>query len=264
MCPEPGTAVTIPRIAHTEPSFIEESCFSCPLQSDVSREMEEMGLIGKSLSTFGAARLPGWGPRETLYYPQMSDNTTAVTTGHTGDSESISERKGIPKAVFMEDVDAYMKANNFSTLMEAGRSFEELYQKYKLIEQALLQRKLRLMQQLPDIQKTLAVVHQLQKKDSDLDVTFEVSSQLFARAHIPKADRVGLWLGANVMLEYDLEEADKILVENEQSAKQSLQDVDQTLEFLKEQTTTVEVNLARIHNLSVKRGRLNKAGAVST
>ncbi|OON22762.1 prefoldin subunit [Opisthorchis viverrini] len=209
----------------------------------------------------GEAILPFIGE---AYYPQMSDNTTAVTTGHTGDSESISERKGIPKAVFMEDVDAYMKANNFSTLMEAGRSFEELYQKYKLIEQALLQRKLRLMQQLPDIQKTLAVVHQLQKKDSDLDVTFEVSSQLFARAHIPKADRVGLWLGANVMLEYDLEEADKILVENEQSAKQSLQDVDQTLEFLKEQTTTVEVNLARIHNLSVKRGRLNKAGAVST
>ncbi|CAH8551057.1 unnamed protein product [Dicrocoelium dendriticum] len=189
---------------------------------------------------------------------------SVVYPGQSGSNASPSELKGIPKAAFMEDVDEYMKANNFTTLMDAGRSFEELYQKYKMIEQALLQRKIRLMQQLPDIQKTLAVVRQLQKKSSDVDVTFEVSSQLFARAHIPKADRVGLWLGANVMLEYDLEEADKILVENEQSAKQSLLDVDRTLEYLKEQTTTVEVNLARLHNLSVKRGKQNKAGTVST
>ncbi|KAA3681183.1 uncharacterized protein DEA37_0014405 [Paragonimus westermani] len=195
----------------------------------------------------------------------MTEANGSSTDGvQSGDGMADSEKKGIPKAVFMEDVDAYMKANNFSTLMEAGRSFEELYQKYKMIEQALLQRKLRLLQQLPDIQKTLAVVRQLQKKSSDLDVTFEVSSQLFARAHIPKADRVGLWLGANVMLEYDLDEAVKILVENEESAKHSLSDVDRTLEFLKEQTTTVEVNLARLHNLSVKRGRQNMATAVST
>ncbi|CAL8082037.1 unnamed protein product [Calicophoron daubneyi] len=191
-------------------------------------------------------------------------NSSTENATKSGDDASEMEKKGIPKAVFMEDVDAYLKANHFATLMEAGRSFEELYQKYKIIEQALMQRKLRLMQQLPDIQKTLAVVRQLQKKNDNLDVTFEVSSQLFARAHIPKADKVGLWLGANVMLEYDLEEADKILVENEQSAKQSLSDVDKTLEFLKEQTTTVEVNLARLHNLSVKRDRQNKATAVST
>ncbi|CAH8523949.1 unnamed protein product [Schistosoma bovis] len=179
------------------------------------------------------------------------------------DQHNDMDKKGIPKAEFIEDVDAYMKANNFSTLMEAGRSFEELYQKYKIIEQALLQRKIRLMQQLPDIQKTLAVVRQLQKQNTNLDVTFEISNQLYTRAHIPKADRVGLWLGANVMLEYDLEEADKILVENEKSAEQSLQDVDQTLEFLKNQTTTVEVNLARLHNLSVKRGRQNQSSEVN-
>ncbi|VDP93356.1 unnamed protein product [Echinostoma caproni] len=191
----------------------------------------------------------------------MEPNGPAVNACTSGDCGSEMEMKGIPKAVFMEDVDAYLKANNFGTLMEAGRAFEELHQKYQLIERALLQRKLRLMQQLPDIQKTLAVVRQLQKKNTDLDVTFEVSNQLFARAHIPKADRVGLWLGANVMLEYNLEEAEKILMENEDSAKQSLADVDRTWEFLKEQTTIVEVNLARLHNLSVKQGRQTQAAA---
>lgn len=189
----------------------------------------------------------------------MESRKPASGTCTGGDCGPEMEMKGIPKAVFMEDVAAYLKANNFGTIMEAGRAFEELHQKYQIIERALLQRKLRLMQQLPDIQKTLAVVRQLQKKHTDLDVTFEVSNQLFARAHIPTADRVGLWLGANVMLEYDLEEAEKILIENEDSAKQSLADVDRTLEFLKEQTTTVEVNLARLHNLSVKQGRQNKA-----
>ncbi|CAH8842920.1 unnamed protein product [Trichobilharzia szidati] len=187
----------------------------------------------------------------------MTDTNSANSTEN--DKPLSMDKKGIPKAEFIEDVDAYMKANNFTTFMEVGRYFEELYQKYKIIEQALVQRRIRLMQQLPDIQKTLAVVRQLQKQHTNLDVTFEVSNQLFARAHIPKADKVGLWLGANVMLEYDLDEADKILVENEQSAQQSLEDVDQTLEFLKNQTTTVEVNLARLHNLSVKRGRQNQS-----
>lgn len=193
----------------------------------------------------------------------MSDGKVASEGEKPDDVKTDMNKKGIPKAEFIEDVDEYMKKHNFSTIMEAGRSFEELYQKYKLIEQALMQRKIKLMQQLPDIQKTLAVVRQLKKKSTDLNVTFEVSNQLYARAHIPNAERVGLWLGANVMLEYDLTEADQILIENEQSAQQSLSDVDQTLEFLKEQTTTVEVNLARLHNLSVKRNRQNHGPSVT-
>ncbi|KAH9286904.1 Prefoldin subunit 3 [Echinococcus granulosus] len=177
---------------------------------------------------------------------------------HSKDSGTL---KGIPKATFIEDVDVYLKTNGYATIRDAMQALDQLYQKYKLMEQAFLQRKLRLLQQMPDITKTLDVVKHLEKKNEDFDVTFEVSDQLYTRAHIDKADKVGLWLGANVMLEYNLAEAKEILLANLSSAETSMADVEETLAFLKEQTTTVEVSLARLHNLNVKRNQAAAAAA---
>ncbi|KAL7063677.1 hypothetical protein AAHC03_02017 [Spirometra sp. Aus1] len=179
----------------------------------------------------------------------------------SGDLKTEMANKGIPKAVFIEDVDAYLTEHGFSTIREALQSLDELYQKYKLMEQAYLQRKLRLLQQLPDIEKTLDVVKHLEEKNTNFDVTFEVSDQLFARAHIDRADKVGVWLGANVMLEYNLAEAKEILLSNISAAEVSMADVEETLNYLKEQTTTVEVSMARLHNLNVKRNQAARASA---
>ena len=41
---------------------------------------------------------------------------------------------------------------------------------------------------------------------------FAISDQAYAKARIPVTDSVNLWLGANVMLEYPLEEARALLV----------------------------------------------------
>ena len=108
-----------------------------------------------------------------------------------GDSQGSDTIKGIPKATFIEDVDEYLKVNGYATIRDAMQALDQLYPKYKLMEQAFLQRKLRLIQQMPDITKTLDVVKHLEKKSEDFDVTFEVSDQLYARAHIDKADKVG-------------------------------------------------------------------------
>ena len=43
-------------------------------------------------------------------------------------------------------------------------------------------------------------------------VDFAISDQAYAKAKIPVTDSVNLWLGANVMLEYPLEEAKSLLV----------------------------------------------------
>nr|CDS33436.1 ring finger protein 150 [Hymenolepis microstoma] len=174
-------------------------------------------------------------------------------TSPEDDSKESGTIKGIPKATFIEDVDDYLKANGYATISEAMKALDQLYQKYKLMEQAFLQRKLRLLQQMPDITKTLDVVNHFEKNNENFDVTFEVFDQLYAKAHIEKAERIGLWLGANVMLEYDLAEAKEILLQNLAAAETSMADVEETLAFLKEQTTTVEVSLARLHNLNVKR-----------
>ncbi|KAM3178096.1 hypothetical protein ACTXT7_003236 [Hymenolepis weldensis] len=184
----------------------------------------------------------------------------SLTTPEDGSKESDTI-KGIPKATFIEDVDEYLKFNGYATIGEAMKALDQLYQKYKLMEQAFLQRKLRLLQQMPDITKTLDVVNHLEKNNENFDVTFEVFDQLYAKAHIEKADRIGLWLGANVMLEYDLAEAKEMLLQNLAAAETSMADVEATLAFLKEQTTTVEVSLARLHNLNVKRTQAAAAAA---
>lgn len=120
-------------------------------------------------------------------------STVANPSLSCGDSSKESGTlKGIPKATFIEDVDDYLKTNGYATIRDAMQALDQIYQKYKLMEQAFLQRKLRLLQQMPDITKTLDVVKHLEKKNEDFDVTFEVSDQLYARAHIDKADKVGL------------------------------------------------------------------------
>ena len=79
-----------------------------------------------------------------------------------------------------------------------------------------------------------------------------------------------LWLGANVMLEYDATEAQTLLTNNKENAVKSLEDVreqlgkilkknnillsiDQFLAFLQDQMTTTEVSMARVYNWDVNR-----------
>lgn len=43
-------------------------------------------------------------------------------------------------------------------------------------------------------------------------VDFAIADQVYAKAKVPVTRTVNLWLGANVMLEYPLEEAKELLV----------------------------------------------------
>ncbi|CAF1403896.1 unnamed protein product, partial [Adineta steineri] len=69
---------------------------------------------------------------------------------------------------------------------------------------------------------------------------------------------VCLWLGANVMLEYPIDEADVLLNGNQKTAQTTLTKVDEDLDFLRDQITTTEVNMARLHNWAVKLKQQNK------
>ncbi len=62
------------------------------------------------------------------------------------------------------------------------------------------------------------------------------------------------------MLEYTMEEAEQLLNEKLSTAKVSLGQVQEDLEFLRDQITTMEVNTARVYNYDVKLRR-EKAGA---
>lgn len=85
-----------------------------------------------------------------------------------------------------------------------------------------------------------------------MNANFLIADNVWAKAKIPNdTGKVGLWLGANVMVEYDFDEAINILEKNLSNALSRLQSTDDDINYLKDQTTTTEVNIARIYNQSV-------------
>jgi prefoldin subunit 5 len=123
------------------------------------------------------------------------------------------------------------------------------------MEVHLLQRKTSLQSKLPEIQKTLSMVQLLEEKSSTnlpIKTQFELCDTLFSKALINPTTHVHLWLGANVMLEYPISEAKDLLKSKLDMATKRLTEVEEDLEFLREQITTMEVNLARLFNWDVK------------
>ena len=134
---------------------------------------------------------------------------------------------------------------------EAIKELNEHLAQYQFIEQNLAQKRARLMLKLPEIRKTLeAITLLLEKQAADEEVApcilpwllvsatacalvvtdeqrhgcqahdyavqvlfdFELANQVYAKARVNNASSVNLWLGAEVMLEYPIQEAKELLV----------------------------------------------------
>ena len=95
----------------------------------------------------------------------------------------------------------------------------------------------------------------------ELETTFSLQDTLYAKALIKPAevDEVYLWLGANVMVAYPLDEAEELLQGKLETAKKSLKAAEEDLEFLRVQITTLEVAIARVHNWDVGEKRRLRA-----
>jgi prefoldin subunit 5 len=139
------------------------------------------------------------------------------------------------------------------------KSLDEQHSKYKFMEMNMIARKRRLRQQLPDLQKSLEMIKILNdQEDDELQTNILLSEQVFVKSVIPKTQSVCLWLGANVMLEYPLDEAQELLKQNMESAGMNLRCLEHDQEFLRNQQTTVEVAMARIYNWDITRRKQQK------
>lgn len=181
-------------------------------------------------------------------------------------NEILDENKsymGIPKAQFVEDVDAYMmQEENALNAQNVIRRLDEQLNKYRFMEVHLQARRRKLKSQIPDIKSSLEIVKEMKaRKDTseDIETQFLLSDLVYMRAKIPPTDKVCLWLGANVMLEYGLQEAEDLLSKNHANAIKNLSQVEHDLDFLRNQCTTTEVTMARVYNWDVKRRRATKA-----
>ncbi|KAG0647050.1 Prefoldin subunit 3 [Hyphodiscus hymeniophilus] len=146
--------------------------------------------------------------------------------------------RGIPYAPFVDKVEDYVSSRvEVETTL---KSFQEMIAKYQFMEQNQQRRAAGLKDKMPDIQKTLDTVKFLQtrKPGSDpIEATFELNDTLYAKANIPPTEEVYLWLGANVMLSYPVDEAEELLSTKLSAAKQNLANCEEDLDFLREQIT---------------------------
>ncbi|PCD19111.1 hypothetical protein FGRA07_05916 [Fusarium graminearum] len=178
--------------------------------------------------------------------------------------------RGIPYAPFVDKVEDYVTTRD--DVEPTLRSFQEMIsigadrawrgRKYQFMEMNLQKRMGGLKEKIPDIQKTLDSVKFLKlRKDDDeaIETTFELNDTLYSKAKIPATEEVYIWLGANVMLSYPIDEAETLLSSKLSTAKTSLSNCEEDLDFLREQITTMEVAVARVYNWEVVQKRKDKA-----
>ncbi|XP_040578896.1 prefoldin subunit 3 [Lepeophtheirus salmonis] len=166
---------------------------------------------------------------------------------------------GIPSAEFLEDVNTHMKGE--SSAEAKLEVLDENLRKYKFMESNLVTRRKRLKSQIPDIASSLVLIKELRAKNESKEETetrFLFSDQVYAKARIPPTEKVCLWLGANVMLEYTLDDAESLLKKNKMSAEKTLKEISFDLDFLRDQMTITEVTIARLYNWDVKRRQEQK------
>lgn len=133
------------------------------------------------------------------------------------------------------------------------RSFQEMIAKYQFMEVNTQRRADGLRDKLPEMKGTLDVIKLLQTQKAagdencenvegatkELDTTFSLNDTLYAKAKIvpQELEEVYLWLGANVMVAYPMDEAELMLKGKLDTATKKLQECEEDLEFLREQVT---------------------------
>ncbi|KAK2589857.1 peptide chain release factor 1 [Conoideocrella luteorostrata] len=177
----------------------------------------------------------------------------------SGKEDTPTNPRGIPYAPFVDNVEDYVATRQ--DVEPTLRSFQEMISKYQFMEANLQRRMGGLRDKIPEIQKTLDTVKflKLRKDETEpIETTFELNDTLYAKANIPATDEVYIWLGANVMLSYPVDEAEVLLTSKLATAQTSLSNCEEDLDFLREQITTMEVATARVYNWEVVQKRKDK------
>lgn len=136
--------------------------------------------------------------------------------------------------LFQDDVDAFMaQSDNESSADKVLRKLDEQHSKYKLMDYNIQTRRRKLKQQIPDLVKSLDMIEILKKQTEPKETQFLLSEQVFLKTTVPPTKEVCLWLGANVMLEYPLDEAEVLLRQNMETAGQNLKCLEHDQDFLR-------------------------------
>lgn len=122
------------------------------------------------------------------------------------------------------------------------------------MDENLTVRRVRVMSKMEEIRKSIEAIEGLQSAagaSQEMTVDYELGDTLYCRAKLEPAglsSTVHLWLGANVMVEYGYDEAIQLLKTKLGENEEALGRLEHDLRFAREQITTMELNVARLHN----------------
>ena len=124
-----------------------------------------------------------------------------------------------------------------------------------MMEISLNNKRMRMQSKLEDLSKSIASVEGL-KLNPTSTFQFELNDTLYTKARLPETQKqletIHLWLGANVMLSYPVEEGLVLLREKKEEAEGIVKKCEEDLLYVRDQITTMEVNTARVYNLLVQ------------
>ncbi|KAL1244297.1 Prefoldin subunit [Trichinella spiralis] len=190
-----------------------------------------------------------------VFLEGMNNIHAVEGTENDGDVEnrnSIEDAfsEDIPVAEFIGDVEQFS--------IKSGLSYQEIIQqatltlhRYKMIDRHVRQSVERLAEKIVDIKKSLQCCFLLEQKlatSESLITHVTLADNLFSKVSIPPSNRVCIWLGADVMVEFTVKEGIEFLKGELEIAEPRKESLLQKLDFIREQMTTVEVNIAMVHN----------------
>jgi prefoldin subunit 5 len=89
--------------------------------------------------------------------------------------------------------------------------------------------------------------------DEEMYTNYSLCDTIYAKAKIDiNADKVALYVGAKSFIEYNIDEALNLIKTQIQQSFEKLNELNEDLVFLRTSSITVEVNMARLFNYSVK------------
>eukprot|EP00924_Labyrinthula_sp_SR-Ha-C_P006671 snap_masked-scaffold_29-processed-gene-1.39-mRNA-1 protein AED:0.07 eAED:0.07 QI:0/-1/0/1/-1/1/1/0/194 len=163
---------------------------------------------------------------------------------------------GVPALNFIANLDTFLTSNDSPKIDDIITVLKTLLEKFKYYEVHLTERKKTLKSKLPETYENIEQIKYLQKSQDNVELDFLLADGVYSTCEVEKGnDKVGLWLGANVMVEYTYEEAKEMLGKNVKTIETRLENLNNELDFVKDQITTTEVTMARFYNYDVKTRR---------
>ena len=155
---------------------------------------------------------------------------------------------GIPKAEFIEDIAAY--SPTMETANKLFQEKQELLTKYRILEQHLIEKRQQLKANRPDVAGNLDAVRKIASENYENEpiTHFQLADGLYGTAKLKNDKKVSLWLGANLLVEYPLDEAETLLSTNLDNLDNQIKEVENNLVFLRDQIITTEVTVSRLTN----------------